>query len=220
MSGTLRVISVNIGLPRQVKWMGKLVTTGIFKEPVVGRIRIGPMNLEGDRQADLSVHGGPYKAVYAYAAEHYAAWRNELSGRELPWGMFGENLTVRGGLFEDEIYVGDHFTVGTAELVAAQPRLPCYKLGMRFGTLKMVKRFANSGRYGVYFSVFSEGDVGVNDMLVRTKTSAHRVSIGDVGRLLLDRVHDPVLLKRAIDAEGLPERVRRKFEAMLHPARL
>ena len=188
----MRVISVNIGLPRQVKWMGKLISTGIFKEPVAGRVRIGSLNMEGDRQADLSVHGGANKAIYAYAAEHYGVWRDELSGRELPWGMFGENLTIEGGLFEDEVYVGDHFTVGTAELVATQPRLPCYKLGMRFGTLKMVKRFANAGRYGVYFSVFAEGDVGVNDSLVRTKTSAHKVSIGDVGRLLLERVHDPV----------------------------
>ena len=160
----MKLISVNVGLPREVIWKGKTVTTGIFKEPVKGRVMLRALNLDGDRQADLSVHGGPDKAVYAYPAEHYDYWRRELPGKELPWGMFGENFTTEG-LREEDIHVGDRFRIGTAELTVTQPRLPCYKLGVKFQSEDMVKHFLGSGRTGFYFSVFREGEVGAGDRI-------------------------------------------------------
>jgi MOSC domain-containing protein YiiM len=215
----LRILSVNVSQPRDVRWKGKIVSTGIFKEPVSGPVRVGQLNLEGDRQADLSVHGGPDKAVYAYAAEHYAQWKGELGGRELPWGMFGENLTIEGGLYEDDVFVGDRFRFGTAELLAVQPRLPCFKLGIRFGTQRILKRFAGSGRYGVYFRVAKEGALQVGDPVKKIAESERRVSIGDVGRLLLGISFDPALLEHAAAAEALPENIRLHFQSLLEGGR-
>ncbi len=123
----MKLFSVNVGLPREIQWRGKIATTGIFKEPVAGRVKVHRLNLEGDRQADLSVHGGLNKAVYAYPAEHYEFWKKELPGRELPWGIFGENFTVTGSL-ENEVQIGDRLRIGTAEFMVTQPRMPCYKL--------------------------------------------------------------------------------------------
>src|SRR5436305_9927813 len=140
----MKIISVNVGRPRLVMWQGSPVSTGIFKEPVEGRVALRTLNLDGDRQADLTVHGGPAKAVYAYPSEHYPFWRGELPGTELPWGMFGENFTTEG-LLETTANVGDRFRVGTAELQVTQPRLPCYKLGIKFGREDMLKRFLLSG---------------------------------------------------------------------------
>ncbi|HSC71578.1 MAG TPA: MOSC domain-containing protein, partial [Candidatus Methylomirabilis sp.] len=128
----MRLVSVNVGLPREVAAKGKRVRTGIFKEPVDGRVLLRTLNLEGDRQADLTVHGGPSKAVYAYPSEHYQYWRKELPDMHLPWGMFGENFTTEG-LLEGQVHVGDRFRIGSAELMVTEPRLPCYKLGVRFG---------------------------------------------------------------------------------------
>jgi MOSC domain-containing protein YiiM len=158
----MRVVSVNVGLPRPVSWNGREVMTGIFKAPVEGRIPLGRLNLEGDGQADLSVHGGAAKAVDAYPYEHYAFWREELGG-DLPLAAFGENLTVDGLPLERDIAVGDRFRVGTAELVVTQPRLPCYKLGIRFGRRDMVKRFLASGRTGYYLAVGADGEVAAGD---------------------------------------------------------
>jgi MOSC domain-containing protein YiiM len=143
----MRVVSVNVGLPREVMWHGRSVTTGIYKEPVAGRVTLRTLNLEGDRQADLSVHGGKDKAVYCYPIEHYDYWKKELPGRDLPLGVFGENFTT-DGLLEDSVHLGDRFSVGSAEVVVTQPRLPCYKLGVRFGSDDMVRRFLASGRSG------------------------------------------------------------------------
>ena len=143
----MRIVSVNVGLPRAVTWRGKTVTTAIFKEPVAGRVALRSLNLDGDRQADLTVHGGREKAVYAYPVEHYRYWRTELADAALPYGAFGENLTTEG-LREHAVHVGDRFRVGSAELLLTQPRLPCYKLGIRFGRADMVKRFLASGRTG------------------------------------------------------------------------
>ncbi len=148
MAATL--ISVNVGLPRTVEWKGREVTTGIFKEPVAGRVKLRTLNLDGDGQADLSVHGGPDMAVYAYPAEHYRYWRKELPRMDLPWGMFGENFTTEG-ILEDSVNIGDRFRIGAAELMVTQIRVPCYKLGMKFGRDDMVKRFLASRRSGFYF---------------------------------------------------------------------
>lgn len=148
----MAVVSVNVGLPRVVEWKGKAVSTGIFKEPVAGRVAVRRLNLDGDRQADLSVHGGRDKAIYAYPSEHYPYWRERLPDAAVPWAAFGENLTTTG-LSEETVYIGDHFRVGSVELVATQPRTPCYKLGLRFGRPDMVRLFHKSGRSGIYFAV-------------------------------------------------------------------
>ena len=158
----MKIVSLNTGLPREVLWRGRTVTTGIFKQPVEGRIALRKLNLDGDRQADLTVHGGVHKAVYCYPLEHYDYWTKELPGRELPMAIFGENFTTQG-LSEDSAHLGDQFSVGTAEVVVTQPRLPCYKLGVRFQADDMVKRFLASGRTGFYLAVTHEGKVGAGD---------------------------------------------------------
>ncbi len=160
----MRVVSVNVSLPKTVEWQGRRVTTAIFKEPVEGRIRIRRTGLVGDRQADPSVHGGPLKAVYAYPSEHYPFWRRELGRTDLPWGSFGENLTT-DGLSEETIRIGDRLRVGSAILTITQPRLPCYKLGVRFERLDMVRRFLASGRSGFYLAVVEPGDVAAGDAI-------------------------------------------------------
>jgi MOSC domain-containing protein YiiM len=150
----MKLLSVNVGLPREVSWKGKTVMTGIFKEPVQGRVMVRSLNLDGDGQADLTVHGGVDKAVYAYPVEHYDYWRQELPDTDLPWGMFGENLTIEGVL-EQGVNIGDRFRMGTAAVMVTQPRMPCYKLGIKFGRTDIVKRFLDSQRSGFYFSVRS-----------------------------------------------------------------
>jgi MOSC domain-containing protein YiiM len=173
------VISVNVGLPREIDWQGKRVLTSIWKEPVAGRVRVGQFNLEGDQQSDLSVHGGARKSVYAYPSEHYAAWRRELPGVELPWGVFGENLTIEG-LLETEVRIGDRLKIGSAEFVVTQPRRPCFKLGIRFGEPGMVERFLRSGRSGFYFSVLKEGHVAVGDAIAVLSTDDTQPTVSEV----------------------------------------
>jgi MOSC domain-containing protein YiiM len=160
----MKVISVNVGLPRTVAWKGQVVTTGIFKAPVDGRVPVRTLNLDGDRQADLSVHGGPNKAIYAYPSEHYDFWRSELPGMELPWGMFGENFTTEG-LLEQAVNIGDQFRLGSAVAMVTQPRVPCYKLAAKFGREDIIKRFLASGRSGFYLKVVQEGEVGAGDRI-------------------------------------------------------
>ncbi|HYO05517.1 MAG TPA: MOSC domain-containing protein, partial [Phototrophicaceae bacterium] len=154
----MKVLSVNVGLPRKVIFNGQPITTAIFKDPVNGPVTLRKLNLDGDRQADLTVHGGVDKAVYSYPAEHYGYWRKQFPNTDLAWGMFGENFTTEG-LMEDTVNVGDHLQIGSATLVASQPRMPCYKLGVRFGTMDIIRRFLASGRPGIYFRVLKEGEV-------------------------------------------------------------
>src|SRR4029450_12262723 len=141
---SMKLLSVNVGLPREIAWKGKIVRTSIFKEPVAGRIRVAKLNVDGDQQSDLTVHGGIDKAVYAYPSEHYPFWRRELELEDLPWASFGENLTTEGW-WEDEVHIGDRFRIGTAEVVGTQPLLPCFKLAMRFDREDIVERFLESG---------------------------------------------------------------------------
>jgi MOSC domain-containing protein YiiM len=155
----MKLASVNCGLPREVVWHGRIVTTSIYKEPVQGRIALRTLNPDGDRQSDLTVHGGKDKAVYCYPLEHYEYWKVELPGHALPMGAFGENFTTEG-LTEDFVHIGDQLSVGSAEVVVSQPRLPCYKLGIRFKSDDMVKRFLASQRTGFYLAVTREGEVG------------------------------------------------------------
>ncbi len=198
----MQLISVNVGLPRTVTWKGERVTTVIFKEPVAGHVRVRRVNLEGDRQADLTVHGGVEKAVYAYPMEHYAYWRDQLPAMDLPWGMFGENLTT-AGLLEAEINIGDRFRAGTAELIVTEPRVPCYKLGVRFGRADMVKRFLRSGRSGFYFAVEREGELCAGDTIERLSRDPHGVTVADVARLYVRDEDDLPLLRRAVEVEAL-----------------
>jgi MOSC domain-containing protein YiiM len=206
----MTVISVNVGLPREVMWKGKTVTTGIFKEPVPGRVALDSLNFAGDRQADLRVHGGPDKAVYVYPVEHYDYWRGELTGVELPFGAFGENLTVEG-LLENKINIGDRFRIGTAELVVRQPRLPCYKLAVRFQRDDIIKRFLDSRRTGFYFAVTREGDVSSGDQIEILSRDPNGVTIPDIVRLYLDGDQDPDGLARAARVDALPDNWKTHF---------
>jgi MOSC domain-containing protein YiiM len=203
----MKIVSLNIGLPREVTWHGRIVTTGIFKNPVAGRVAMRKLNLDGDAQADLTVHGGEYKAVYCYPLEHYAYWKNELSGRDLPMGMFGENFTTEG-LREDQVHLGDHFSVGSAELTVTQPRLPCYKLGVRFGEDDMVKRFLASARTGFYVAVTQQGEVGAGDEIRLLSRDANAVPVSEITRLYVAKrfaSEDLDSLRRAMKVAGLPE---------------
>lgn len=182
----MRILSVNVGLPRQVDWHGHPVTTAIFKSPVEGRIPLKTLNFDGDRQADLTVHGGPHKAVYAYPSEHYQFWKKELDIQDLPFGMFGENLTTEG-LLETDVNIGDRLTIGSAELVVTQPRLPCYKLGIRFGSDAMVKRFFAARRTGIYFAVAKEGDVTAGDAISVVARDPEAIPLPEIVRLYTTR---------------------------------
>lgn len=200
----MRVVSVNVGLPREVSWRGGVVRTGIFKVPVSHVVPVRRLNLDGDAQADLTVHGGRDKAVYAYPADHYPFWRTELSGRDLPWGAFGENLSTEG-LLEAEACVGDEYRVGTARLAITQPRLPCYKLGVRFDDPGMVKRFLASGRPGIYFAVAEEGEVRAGDAVELVRRGPVGLTVVELLELILDKRADPERLRRALAASWLAE---------------
>jgi MOSC domain-containing protein YiiM len=202
----MRLLSVNVGLPREVSWRGGTVTTSIFKEPVQGRVSLRTLNLEGDRQSDLSVHGGQAKAVYCYPVAHYAYWKAQLPGQPLPPGSFGENFTLESPL-EDEVHIGDRLSIGTAELVVTQPRLPCYKLGIRFGSDDMVRRFLSSGRTGYYVAVTREGEVGAGDEGTWLSRDPAAVSISDIVRLYIAREFtgdDAAQVRRALSVDALP----------------
>jgi MOSC domain-containing protein YiiM len=208
------LISVQVGLPRKVVRDGEEVLTGIFKTPVNGRLRMCTLNLEGDRQADLSVHGGPNKAVYGYPSEHYAYWKKELPSVELPWGSFGENLTT-SGLLESEVHIGDRFTIGAAEVVVTQPRLPCFKLNLKFQRDDMVKRFLASHYSGFYFRVLREGEVGAGDEIVPIHRDENRVSVLDTLRLYLRESDSSELRNRALRLEYLSPSWRKELSAQV-----
>jgi MOSC domain-containing protein YiiM len=213
----MHVVSVNVGLPRTVRWKGRDVTTGIFKEPVEGRVALRRLNLDGDGQGDLSVHGGAEKAVYAYPFEHYAFWREEL-GEELPFGAFGENLTVEGLPLEEEVAVGDRFRIGSAEVVVTQPRLPCYKLGLRFGRDDMPKRFLAIARTGYYLAVEAEGDVGAGDRVELLARDRARIPVAEITRVYAKDRGDLATLERLVALDALPEDWRSYFEKRLATA--
>lgn len=210
----MRVVSLQVGLPREVVWRGRRVTTGIFKEPVDGPVMLRRLNLDGDRQADLTVHGGLTKAAYAYPSEHYEFWRGEFPGMELPYGMFGENFTTEG-MSEGEVNVGDRFRVGGAEVVVTEPRVPCYKLGVRFGRADILKRFLVSRRSGFYFAVLREGEVRAGDAIERMSRGEGGVSVADIVRLYAFEPGDLETTRRAIRLEALPETWRGYFRHRL-----
>jgi MOSC domain-containing protein YiiM len=207
----MQLISVNVGLPREVTWKGRTASTGIFKEPVSDRVMVRSLNLDGDGQADLTVHGGLDKAVYAYPFEHYDYWRSELPDMDLPLGIFGENFTTTG-LKEAEVNIGDRFRIGNLILMVTQPRLPCYKLGIRFGRPDMVKRFLASRRTGFYFRVLQEGEVGVGDTLELVSRDDHHITVADITQLYVREEDNPELLQRAAQLEALPQSWRDYFQ--------
>jgi MOSC domain-containing protein YiiM len=200
----MRVVALSVGLPREVEWDGHTVLTSIFKEPVARRLRVSTLNLDGDGQSDLTVHGGVDKAVYAYPAEHYEYWRRELPGMDLPLAVFGENLTIEG-LLEGDVRIGDRFRVGSAEFVVTQPRLPCYKLGIRLGRMDIIKRFLHSGRTGFYFAVATEGEVGAGDPIELIARAGEPLTVADIVNLYTVDAKNQDLLRRASRSSTLPE---------------
>ncbi len=210
----MQLVSVNVGLPREVEWHGRVVRTSIWKSPVKGPVRVTSLNLEGDEQSDLSVHGGAEKAVYAYPREHYEYWGRELPAKDLPWGAFGENITIEG-LLEPDVRIGDRIRVGSAEFLVTQPRMPCFKLGVRFGRDDMVKRFLRSGRTGFYLAVFREGEVTSDDSIEFTDRSDHDVTVADIGALYTHDADNQDLLRRAVELPALPDSWRDYFRKRL-----
>jgi MOSC domain-containing protein YiiM len=218
----MRVISINVGRPRLHTWKGQTFSTGIFKEPVSGRIMLRRTNLDGDRQADLSVHGGPDKAAYAYPSEHYSYWARQFPGRDLPWGSFGENFTTEG-LLETEVSVGDRYRIGSAVVMVKTPRVPCFKLAAKFQTgefqtVDMIERFLLAGRSGFYFSVMEEGEVGAGDEIQFMGGEPATLNVAETYKLYWSPEPDVELLRRAAQIKVLPEGWRQRFQAKLAAA--
>ncbi len=213
----MKLLSVNVGAPRELEWRGKLVRTSIFKSPVNGHVRVTRLNLEGDQQSDLSVHGGVDKAVYAYPSEHYRFWRKELPNLELGWGAFGENLTIEG-LLEDAVRIGDRLRIGSAQFVVTQPRMPCFKLGIRLEEPDMVNRFLRSGRSGFYLAVVEEGEIAAGDaieLLTQDGQADEAVTVADVVSLYSGKTKSRDLLRRASELPALPSSLRDQFRSRL-----
>ena len=200
----MKLISLNVGLPRLALYQGRTINTGIFKQPVSGPVQLRTLNLDGDRQADLAVHGGPFKAVYGYPSEHYEFWRQELPGTNLPWGMFGENFTTEG-LLESELHIGDRLQIGTAVIMVRQPRMPCYKLAAKFQRDDMLARFLRSGRSGFYFSVEREGTVAAGDSFELLSREPQAITIAEMNRLFADDKYNRDLIEKAVATAALPE---------------
>jgi MOSC domain-containing protein YiiM len=212
---TMKLISLNVGLPRLISWRGDTFKTGIFKNPVAGRLMLRKTNLDGDRQADLSVHGGPNKAVYGYASEHYGYWRAELPKEVLPWGAFGENFTTEG-MLETKLNMGDRYRLGSSVIRVTTPRLPCFKLAAKFQSDAMIGRFLRSGHSGFYFAVEEEGEVGAGDDFEFLAGETPTLSIADFNHLYISSSPDPDLLKRAVEVKSLPESWRERYQARIN----
>ena len=206
----MKLLSINVGQPREVLWKNRHVLTSIFKEPVEGAVTVRSLNIDGDGQADLTVHGGRDKAVYAYAAEHYDFWRKELPLMNLPFGMFGENLTTEG-LLEDEVNIGDRLRIGTALFEVKQPRMPCYKLGIKFERDDIIKKFLQSERSGIYFAVLEEGEIKAGDTIEFISRDENQVTVTDIQRLYTSENLNLDLLQRALQVEALAEDWREYF---------
>jgi len=209
----MKIVSVNVGLPRQVVWKDAPVWTAIFKAPVQGTVRVSPLNLDGDRQADLTVHGGLHKAVYGYPVEHYEYWRKELPDVSFDWGKFGENLTI-DGLSEDALHIGDRLRIGSAVLMVTQPRMPCFKLALRFERDDMIKRFLASRRSGFYFSVVEEGEICAGSGVEILSRDPNRVKVRDLLRMYLGETQAPDLVNRAMNVDALPQSWKSKLAQM------
>lgn len=200
----MKLLSINVARPRIVIAKGQRISTGIFKQPVEGPVMLRRLNLDGDRQADLSVHGGASKAVYAYPSEHFPSWRAQLPEMEITYGTFGENFTTEG-LSEETTNIGDRFQIGGAVVMVTQPRVPCFKLAAKFGRDDILKRFLQSGRSGFYFAVVEEGMVEAGEAIERIHRDQNKVTVADINRLYLNGGDDIALLRRALQVEALPD---------------
>jgi MOSC domain-containing protein YiiM len=213
----MKVVSVNVSLPRDVTSQGQVVRTGIFKQAVEGRVAVRRLNLDGDRQADLTVHGGPFKAIYCYPSEHYGPWKAELDGRELPIAIFGENFTTEG-LDEQSVHLGDRFSIGSAQVIVTQPRMPCYKLGIRFQSATIVKQFLASGRSGFYLAVEREGEVGAGDRITPLEQDREAVPVAEITRQYVAKAYGPAdvaVIRRALRVAAFPESWKAHFRERL-----
>ena len=211
----MKLLSVNVGLPREVEWNRRTIRTSIFKAPVSGRVQVRKLNLDGDEQSDLTVHGGVDKAVYVYPSEHYTFWRNELPNADLDWGVFGENFTTQGALDDKAVRIGDRFRIGSADFVVTQPRMPCFKLGIRFGRIDIIKRFLHSGRNGFYFAVVEEGEVAAGDSIELLRRDENGVTVADIVELYTADAAKQDLLQRVSELAALPENWRAYFRKRL-----
>lgn len=210
----MKIESIQVGLPKTVEFRGQSVTTGIFKEPVSGPVMVRTLNLDGDKQADLSVHGGTFKAVYAYSMDALPWWRQARPQDTFGFGSFGENLSV-DTLPEDQICIGDTFAAGGAVLQAVQPRFPCFKLGVKFNDPSILRTFNDFRRPGVYFRVLQEGVVQAGDELKLAAQEADRISVRQLFSVFLEKTKDPILLRRLLGIEALPPLMRERFEEIL-----
>jgi len=211
MEKAMKLISLNVARPQLALYRGTTISTGIFKKPVTGPIPLRTLNLDGDRQADLAVHGGPYKAVYGYPSEHYDFWRHELFGATLPWGMFGENFTTEG-LSESDLHIGDRLQIGSAVIMVRQPRITCYKLAVQFARSDILARFLRSGRSGFYFSVEQEGVVSAGDSFEFLSREPQAISIAEMNRLFVEDKYNSSVLAKAIATPALPQDWRDYFQ--------
>lgn len=209
-----RLLSVNVGLPRDVAWKERTVHTGVWKSPVTGRCRVGRLNLEGDGQGDLAGHGGEHRAVFVYQIESYRYWQEQLKREDFVYGQFGENFTVEE-LPDDVVCIGDRFQVGTALFEVTQPRVTCYRVGIRMNEPRMAALLTSSGRPGFYFRVLREGEVGAGDEIVKVGEAAERMTVAEINALLYLPPHPRERLERALRIEALSHGWRGSFEALL-----
>lgn len=210
----MKLLSVNVGLPREVFTHGRSVSTGIFKQPVAGRVAVRSLNIDGDRQADLTVHGGIDKAVYAYPHEHYALWESELSRHDFTLGQFGENLTTMG-LLEDEVRIGDIFAIGSARFEVSQPRVPCFKLALRMEMPQFPRLFMQSQRTGFYFRVAQEGEIGADDVITRLSTDPSQMTVREVFDVAYGESGTRETVRRAAEMPALAASWREMFTEAL-----
>lgn len=217
----MKVVSLNVGLPQKIRFNNQLVTTSIFKHPVHTKVKLSKLNLEGDAQSDLSVHGGVDKAVYSYPGEHYDYWRKIYPDMDIHFGMFGENLTTQG-LHEGDVNIGDTYIIGSSRIVVTQPRMPCYKLGIRFGKMDIIEKFLNSLRSGIYFRVARGGELIEGDEIKLLSRDKNGVSIRDIVRLYKKKNYNDSelqLLERTTKLKFLPQNWKRHFEQEIDKAK-
>jgi len=210
----MKLVSVNVAFPRLASYRTQTVKTGIFKNAVSGPVELRTLNLDGDRQADLAVHGGPFKAIYGYPSEHYEFWAQELPGTQLPWGMFGENFTTEG-IFEADLHIGDRLRIGSATIVVRQPRIPCFKLAVKFRRDDILARFLRSGRSGFYFSVEQEGTVQAGDLFEFLRREPQTITIAEMNHVFANDPYNTELIAKAMATPALPQHWREHFEKRL-----
>src|SRR5271170_3886163 len=209
-----QLLSVNVGLPRDIDWKGRTVHTGIWKEPVHNRCWVGRLNLTGDGQGDLAGHGGEQRAVFVYQIESYRHWQEQLKRNDFVYGQFGENFTIEG-MPDSAVCIGDRYRIGTASFEVTQPRVTCYRVGIRMNESRMPALLTSSGRPGFYFRVLEEGEVGAGDDIVKVEEGKARMSVAEVNALLYSPQHPRDRLERASQIAALSPGWRSSFIALL-----